>query len=304
MTGLAATIPMIALALKAFFHGIVEGITEFLPVSSTGHLILLNEIEALRLPDPFADSFAIVVQFGAIVATILYFWHDLWPWSPRKSAVERRATWTLWGLIAIATLPALAIGAVLKDAIKEHLFTTPVVCAMLLVGGIALLLLERRCGGASSASIDAESKLTWKDALLVGCFQCLALIPGTSRSAATIIGALAIGFSRPLAARFSFFLAIPTLTAAAAYETLTGGLGGTDPACLVALAVGMAAAFAVSWLVIAGLMRFIQRHDFRVFGWYRVALAILVFGLLAAGAVARTPRPENADASPSPGLSR
>lgn len=270
---------MLSLAVKALIHGVVEGITEYLPISSTGHLILLNEIEAMRLPDAFADSFDIVVQFGAIVATVLYFWHDLWPWSPSKSEDESRATWRLWTNIVIATLPALAIGVVLKDHIKEHLFNTGVVATMLFVGGVALILLERR---RRSPRIEREDGLTWRDALLVGCFQCLAMIPGTSRSAATIIGALAIGFARPLAARFSFFLAIPTLTAAAGYELLTTGhaFSGEE---YVALAVGLVTAFVVSWLVIAGLMRFIQRHDFRPFGWYRIIVALIVFALCLLG---------------------
>lgn len=266
---------MLSLAIKALVHGIVEGITEFLPVSSTGHLILLNEIEAMRMPESFADSFDIVVQSGAIAATVLYFWRDLWPWGPRREAGESRAKLRLWLYIAIATLPALAIGAVLKDFIKEHLFRPEVVAATLFVGGIALLLLERR---RREPRIDGEDRLTWRDALLVGCFQCLAMIPGTSRSAATIIGALAIGFSRPLAARFSFFLAIPTLTAAACYEMLTTGHAFTAEEH-VALTIGLVTAFAVSWLVIAGLMRFIQRHDFRPFGWYRIAIALIVFAL-------------------------
>ena len=270
---------MLSLAIKALVHGIVEGITEYLPVSSTGHLILLNEIDALRLPDAFADSFDIVVQFGAIVATVLYFWHDLWPWSPRKSREESKATWRLWLLIAIATVPALVFGLLLKDAIKEHLFNSAVVATTLFVGGVALLLLERR---RREPRVSAESSLTWRDALLVGLFQCLAMIPGTSRSAATIIGALAIGFARPLAARFSFFLAIPTLTAAAGYELLSSGLDFSTEE-YTALGVGLVSAFVVSWLVIAGLMRFIQRHDFRPFGWYRIALALTVFALIAFG---------------------
>ena len=272
---------MLPLPINTLIHGIVEGFTEFLPISSTGHLILLNEIDALRLPEGFADSFDIIVQFGAIAATVIYFWHDLFPWSPRKTASERNATWRLWLYILVASFPALLLGYFLKDGIKAYLFDTKVVAAMLFLGGIALILLERR---KRDARISEEAGLNWRDALLVGCFQCLAMVPGTSRSAATIIGALAIGFSRPLAARFSFFLAIPTLTAAAGYEILTVGHGFSG-AEYAALGVGMISAFAVSWLVIAGLMRFIQRHDFKPFGWYRIALAILVFVLLASGAV-------------------
>lgn len=274
---------MLPLPINTLIHGIVEGVTEFLPISSTGHLILLNEIEALRLPEDFADSFDIVVQFGAIAATVIYFWRDLFPWGAGKTAEEGKSTFRLWLHIIIASFPALLLGYFFKDMIKEHLFDTRVIASTLFLGGIAMILLERQ---RRAPRVSEESGLNWRDALLIGCFQCLAMVPGTSRSAATIIGALAIGFSRPLAARFSFFLAIPTLTAAAGYELLTVGHGFSG-AEYVALGVGMAAAFVVSWLVIAGLMRFIQRHDFRAFGWYRIALAIVVFALLAAGVIGK-----------------
>ncbi len=258
------------LNLHALLLGIVEGLTEFLPISSTGHLILVGQW--LPLPEDFRHLFEVVVQIGAILAVVLYFWHDLWPWSPRADGGARKAVWALWHRILVAVVPALAAGALLADTIETHLFNRWVVAGALLVGGIALIALERR---PRTATVRQVSEITFRAALAVGCFQCLALIPGTSRSAATILGALWLGFDRRLAARFSFFLAIPTLAAAAAYALLRHGRW-LSRAEGMALAIGLLAAFVVAWSTVAFLMRFIQRHDFRPFGWYRIGLALIV----------------------------
>lgn len=263
------------LYLHALLLGIVEGLTEFLPISSTGHLILMGHW--WPLPAEFRHIFEVVVQLGAILAVVLYFWHDLWPWSPKSDAAARTTVWALWHRILVALLPALAAGGLLADSIQTHLFNRWVVAGALLAGGVALIALERR---PRTETVCQVSDITFRAALIVGCFQCLAMIPGTSRSAATILGALWLGFDRRLAARFSFFLAIPTITAAAAYVLLHEGRWLSRQEGL-ALAIGLFAAFAIAWSTVAFLMRFIQRHDFRPFGWYRIVLGLIV---LAQGA--------------------
>lgn len=256
--------------LKAILLAVVEGITEFLPISSTGHMILVDEYLKLTADSEFTDAFIVVIQLPAILSVVLYFWRSLWPFGADKA--ERAEKVLLWLKIMTAFLPAAIIGALLNDFIERRLFNSVVVGVALLVGGIALIALERR---HHKPTILATRDITFKIALFIGLAQCLAMIPGTSRSAATIIGALLLGASRVVAAEFSFFLAIPTMAGAAAFTLLKTGLHFNREQWLV-LGAGCVVSFGVAFLVIAGLMSYIRRKDFRAFGYYRIVLAILV----------------------------
>lgn len=258
--------------VKAVFLAIVEGVTEFLPISSTGHLILLDEFVRLSSDDGFAEAFIVIIQLPAIAAVVVYFWRDLWPFP--ADAAEQRARLGLWAKIVLAFLPAAFFGALLDDFLQERLFNPVTVALALLAGGVVLIVLERRRRGAGAF-------LTARDipagtALMIGFIQCLAMIPGTSRSAATIIGAMILGASRVAAAEFSFFLAIPTMAGATAYTVAKKGLAFSGLQWAL-LAVGSVVSFLVALGVVAGLMSFIRRNDFRVFGYYRIVLALLVF---------------------------
>ena len=258
--------------ISAIILGIVEGITEFLPISSTGHLIIVNRF--VNLTGEFARTFDVVIQFGAILSIIVYFRERLFPPAALRDAITRRRTLDLWSKSVFAVIPALGLGAAFGEAIEAHLFHPLVVGTMLLAGGIILILVERR---RSSARIDDMASLSYRVALAIGLIQCLAMIPGTSRSAATIIGAMALGCSRRTAAEFSFFLAIPTMLAASAYSLLKleTGLTGTQ---WQVLATGFVVSFLVAWAVVAFLMNYIRKHDFVPFGYYRVVLGLLVLG--------------------------
>ncbi len=260
--------------LASALLGLVEGLTEFLPISSTGHLILVSKL--VEFTGAFAEAFEVLIQLGAILAVVIYFRKRIFPVGLVADPLVRRDSIALWSKVAVAVFPALAIGALGGKAIKEHLFTPTVVAGALIVGGIVLILVDRNERPARYPTLES---ITFRTALFIGMFQCLAMVPGTSRSAATIIGAMVLGASRGAAAEFSFFLAIPTLAAASAYSLLSLELAPT-PHQWLQLAIGSAVAFASALAVIAVLMNYIRTNSFRPFGWYRIALGALVLLLL------------------------
>ena len=274
--------------LKSFFLGVVEGITEWLPISSTGHLILVDEFIKLNVTTEFMDMYRYVIQLGAILAVLVLFFHKLNPFSPRKSSHQKRQTWTLWGLVVLACIPSAVIGLPLNDWMDEHLMNPWVVAAALIVYGVGFLIIEDR---RRTPAIRRTSDLTWQIALYIGLFQALSIIPGTSRSGATILGAIILGCARPVAAEFSFFLAIPTMVGVSvlklgkffAEKIAAGEALFTGPEAAI-LAIGFIVSFVVSLLCIRFLMDFVKKHDFKPFGWYRIVLGILVllfFGIRA-----------------------
>lgn len=265
--------------IKALFYGILEGITEWLPISSTGHLILLDELLPMKVSEEFMEMFNVVIQLGAILAVILLFFHKLNPFSPKKDAAQKKDTWSLWFKVVAAVLPSAVIGLLFDDWMNEHLYNHVVVAIALIVYGVAFLWVERRNARQKCGITDVHA-IDYPTALLIGCFQCLALIPGTSRSGATILGAIFLGVGRGAAAEFSFFLAIPTMLGASGLKAvkfvLDGAeMSGTDWGIL---AIGCVCAFLVSLVVIKALMEYVRRHSFSVFGVYRIALGALVLG--------------------------
>ena len=269
--------------LKAILFGIVEGITEWLPISSTGHMILLDELVKLKVSGEFYEMFQVVIQLGAILAVILLFFHKLNPFSPKKDTVAKNQTWQLWFKVVAAVLPSAVIGLVLDDWMDAHFYNYIVVAIALIVYGVAFLYLER--GDKKPAKIENVYDIDYRTALLIGAFQCLALIPGTSRSGSTILGAIILGVARPAGAEFSFFLAIPTMLGASALKLLkfmrSGATAtGTEIALLV---VGCIVSFVVSLLVIRGLMEYVRKHSFASFGIYRIVLGVIVLGWFVIG---------------------
>ena len=265
--------------LKAVLFGIVEGVTEWLPISSTGHLILLNEFITLNVSDAFRSMFDVVIQLGAILAVIVLFFHKLNPFSPTKSAGEKKQTWQLWFKVIAAIIPSGIVGVLFDDWMEAHLHNATVVSVALIVYGVAFILVERRnarrVGGKTVEDVYA---IDYKTALLIGCFQCLSLIPGTSRSGSTILGAILIGVGRSAGAEFSFFMAIPTMLGASAIKGLKfllSGVAATGTEIGV-LIVGCVVSFLVSLLVIRGLMEYVRRHSFSAFGVYRIILGVVV----------------------------
>ena len=269
--------------LKAILFGIVEGVTEWLPVSSTGHLILLDEFIKLDVSEAFYEMFEVVIQLGAILAVIVLFFHKLWPFSSKKSAAERKDTWNLWFKVIVAVIPSAVLGLLLDDWMDEHLYNYVVVAIALVFYGVAFILAEKRNAGKSFA-VNSVYEINYKTALLIGAFQCLSLIPGTSRSGSTILGAILLGVARPAGAEFSFFLAIPTMLGASALKLLKYLLEGMVPTAneIAVLIVGCIVSFLVSLLVIRVLMDYVRRHSFSLFGVYRIALgaAVLAYFLL------------------------
>lgn len=263
--------------LKAVLFGIVEGITEWLPVSSTGHLILLDELVTLKVSDAFYEMFQVVIQLGAILAVILLFFHKLNPFSPKKNEEQKKNTWQLWFKVVAAVIPSAVIGLLLDDWMDEHLYNYVVVAITLVVYGVAFILVERNNAKKAFAIKDVHS-IDLKTALLIGCFQCLSLIPGTSRSGSTILGGILLGVSRGAASEFSFFLAIPTMLGASALKLLKFLMEGAAATGLEigVLIVGCVVSFVVSLAVIKGLMQYVRKHSFSVFGVYRIILGILV----------------------------
>ena len=264
--------------LKAILFGIVEGITEWLPVSSTGHIILLDEFIKLKISAEFMDMFEVVIQLGAILAVILLFFHKLNPFSYKKTAAQRKNTWQLWLKIVVAVIPSAVIGVGMKVLkLDDYLYNYVVVALMLILYGVAFLFTEK-LNKVRKLQIKSVYDIDFPTAIFIGCFQCLSLIPGTSRSGATILGALLLGVSRSAGAEFSFFLAIPTMLGASLLNVVEFLFSGT-PATgteIAVLLVGCVVSFVVSLLVIKGLMEYVRKHSFAVFGIYRIGLGALV----------------------------
>lgn len=269
--------------------GVIQGITEWLPVSSTGHMLLFEDWLPMNVTPEFRNLFMVVIQFGSIIAVLVLFWRRLWPFGRAKAPEEKKAIWTLWGKVLIAAVPAAIIGLLLDNLIEDYIYAKPIVkCSViagtLIVYGVAFIVIERCLAGRENR-VETVDQLSCRDALVIGCFQALALIPGTSRSGATIVGARLCRISRTAAAEFSFFLAIPVMLGASALKigkyflidklTMSGAEVGL-------LLVGGAVAFLVSLVVIRFLMDFVRRHSFEPFGWYRIGLgaAVLLYMFL------------------------
>ncbi len=257
--------------IKSIILGIVEGISEWLPISSTGHMILVNEL--MKTKDSFltTDVFLYVIQLGAILAIVTLFFHRLNPFSPKKTQEEKKDTWQMWFKVLVACLPAAVIGLLLNDFMEN--FENPwVISATLILYGIGFLLIE---GKNKVAKIDNLNDLSYKTAVLIGLFQVLSIVPGTSRSGSTILGAMLLGCSRNISAEFSFFLAIPVMFGVSFLKLVTNDFAMTATTWGILL-VGMAVAYIVSLLSVKFLMNYVKRHDFKVFGWYRIVLGLLV----------------------------
>ena len=265
--------------LKAIFLGIVEGITEWLPISSTGHMILVDEFLKLNVSEEFLEMFFVVIQLGAILAVPVLFFHKLNPFSGKKSAEERRGTWNLWGKVVVGVIPAGIVGVLFDDFFNTHFYNYIVVAIALIVYGIAFLLIEKRREG-KPFRVERVEDLTYRDALMIGGYQMLSLIPGTSRSGSTILGGMLTGVSRTASAEFSFFMAIPVMLGASLVKILKFIVKGytATGAEIGLLLVGILVAFFVSLAAIRFLTDFVKRHDFKPFGIYRIALGVLVLG--------------------------
>ncbi len=271
--------------IKSILFGIVEGITEWLPVSSTGHLILLNEFLKMEVSEEFYEMYQVVIQLGAILAVIVLFFHKLNPFSPKKDRKQKSRTWILWAKVVVAVIPSAVIGVLLDDWMDANFYNAWVVAAMLILYGVGFILVERRNKGKAK-KIKNTNEIDYRTALLIGLFQVLSLIPGTSRSGSTILGGILLGVSRVAASEFSFFMAIPTMAGASALKLLKFILEGFTLSGLeiAILATGCAVSFAVSLLVIKALMKFVKNYSFASFGIYRIALGGVVlayFGLRA-----------------------
>ena len=265
--------------LKALLYGIVEGITEWLPVSSTGHLILLGEFCPLNVSPAFSEMFDVVIQLGAILAVIVLFFRKLNPFAPSKTASEKRGTWSLWFRVCVAVIPSAAVGVLLDDWLDEHLYNYVTVAIALVIYGILFILIEK-FKPAEKAAVTAVESIDYRLAFLIGMFQMLALIPGTSRSGSTILGAMLLGCSRAAAAEFSFFMAIPTMLGASLLKVVKLFAEGVTVTATEwgILAVASVTAFVVSLAAIRFLMDFVKKHSFASFGWYRIMLGAVVIG--------------------------
>lgn len=263
--------------IKSIIFGIVEGITEWLPISSTGHMILLDEFLHLKVSEEFYKLFEVVIQLGAIMAVVIIYFKTIFPWGFGKSKKETNRTLNLWGKILVACVPAAIIGILFDDWLDEHLYNSVVVAIALIVYGIAFIIVESKNIG--SREVKDLNDITYKQALGVGAFQLLSLIPGTSRSGSTILGGLSLGLDRTVASKFTFFLAIPVMAGASLLKLVkyVMEVGFVFKASeLIILAVGCLVSFIVSVLVIRFLMNYIRKHDFKVFGYYRIVLGIIV----------------------------
>ncbi len=263
--------------LKAALLGIVQGITEWLPVSSTGHMILLDEILSLKVSAEFMEMFRVVIQLGSILAVLVLYFPRLSPVLTKKSPEEKKKCLSLWGKIILAVIPAGIAGVLLDDWLDAHLYNYITVAVTLIVYGVAFLVIERMQKNKTPLYAEADD-IDAKTAIKIGCFQMLSLIPGTSRSGSTILGGMLSGVSRPAGAEFSFFLALPVMLGASALKLLKFGFSFTGEELLI-LAVGTAVAFFVSLVAIRFLVAFVRRHSFAVFGWYRIALGAIVLGV-------------------------
>ena len=276
--------------LKAIFIGIVEGITEWLPISSTGHMIIIDNYIQLAQDEYFKDMFFVVIQLGAILAVPLLFFNKLNPFSKKKSEEQRKSTLSVWLKVIVGALPAAVIGLLLDDILEKYLMTPIVIAIALVVYGVAFIVVERIKTKQQRRGVEYRVKdvadLSYKDALVIGSFQVLSLIPGTSRSGSTILGGLLTGVSRVAAAEFSFFMAIPIMLGASLYKMLkyvlyvADGVTSVDGLKIGVLLVGMTVAFGVSLAAIKFLMDFVKRHSFTAFGIYRIVLGVIVIGEL------------------------
>ena len=279
--------------VKVIFLGIIEGITEWLPISSTGHMLLFDAVPAFTLnaSAAFKELFFVVIQLGAILAVVALFFNQLFPWKKQTVLTEKdgemqkivtdKGILNLWGKVLVACIPAGVIGILFDDFLETHLHTPLVIALTLIIYGVAFILVEN-ANKKKTLPIATTDAITYKHALIIGAFQVLSLIPGTSRSGATILGALLIGVQRPAGAQFTFFLAIPVMAGASAIKLLKFLLSGASMsgAEIGYLAIGCIVAFAVSMLAIKFLMNFVKKHDFKVFGWYRIALGAIVIATL------------------------
>lgn len=272
--------------LRSVVYGVIEGITEWLPISSTGHMILAEQVLKFSFSDEFMSMFRVVIQLGAILAVVVLYFKKLWPFcgdNGQDSGFARHVRWPvvrLWCKIIVSCLPAAVLGFLLDDWLDAHLYNSVVVALMLILYGVAFILIERRPRVPATTKL---SRITYKQAVLVGAWQVLAMIPGTSRSGATIVGGLLCGMSRPCASQFTFFLAIPVMAGASGLKLvkyLAGG-GVFTAAEVAALAVGCLTAFLVSMAAIRFLMNYVKKHTFTAFGWYRIALGVVVLGIWA-----------------------
>lgn len=271
--------------LKIIFLGIVEGITEWLPVSSTGHMLLVDAFIHTNMTQAFKDMFFVVIQLGAIIAVIVEFWSQMNPFVnvEGKGVRIKRSVFNMWVKVVVAFLPSAVFGLFLNDFLEENFGTPLTIAIMLIVYGIAFIVIER-WNKTRVPKINTMKEITYQTALIIGMFQVLSMIPGTSRSGATIVGALLIGVSRVVAAEFTFFLAVPTMLAASAFKLLKFGLHFSLSE-VIALIVGMVVAYVVSIFVIKFLMSYIKRRDFQIFGWYRIALGIIVILFILVGVI-------------------
>ncbi len=261
--------------LKVILIGIIEGITEWLPVSSTGHMLLFDSFVPLDMSERFKEMFFVVIQFGAILAVVASFWRRMIPFEAKNKKIELRTDkLMMWVHVLIACIPAAVLGLLLDDFLETHFGNAFTIALMLIIYGIAFILVENR-NKRKKPKIGSISQIDYKIALLIGCFQALSMIPGTSRSGATIIGALLLGVSRVVAAEFTFYLAVPTMLGASLLKLVKFGLDFTSDE-LITLALGSLTAFLVSLFAIKFLMNYVRHHDFKVFGWYRIALGIIV----------------------------
>ena len=265
--------------IKAILYGIVEGITEWSPVSSTGHLILLNDIIPMNVSPEFWELFLVVIQLGAIMAVVIYFWHKIWPFNTKvkNKPFIRYDVMNLWVKIVVACIPAVIVGLLFDDWIEEHLYSSTVVAIMLILLGIAFIIVENKNKKESiPPRVTSLRELTYRDAIIVGLFQVIAaVLPGTSRSGSTIIGGLIIGIERTVAAEFTFFLAIPVMFGASFLKLLKFGFNYL-PIEILLLVIGCVTAFVVSLGCIKFLMGYIKKNDFKIFGYYRIILGVIV----------------------------
>lgn len=262
--------------LKVVFLGIVEGITEWLPISSTGHMLLVDEFITLDASDSFKDMFFVIIQLGAILAVVTIFWNKMWPFQmkDKTQSVFKKDTWSMWFKTVVACVPGAVVTLLFDDFIEDHLHTAVVISIALIFYGIAFIVIEN-WNKTRTPKVETLNDITYKTAFFIGMFQVLSIIPGTSRSGATIIGALLLGVSRVAAAEFTFFLAVPVMFGLSALKLIKFGLSFTS-AELAILIIGCVVAYLVSIVVIKFLMGYIKKHDFKIFGWYRIVLGIIV----------------------------
>ncbi len=265
---------MLIEVLKVILLGIIEGITEWLPISSTGHMILVEQFIHLNVSDEFMEMFRVVIQLGAILAVVILYFHKLNPFAPSKSKEEKALTWDIWFKVLVGCIPAGILGVLFDDWFDANFYNYQTVTVTLILYGILFIVIENHNKG-KAAKITTFSDLTYKTALLIGVIQILAIIPGTSRSGTTILGAILLGTSRYIAAEYSFFLSIPVMFGASLLKIVKFGFNFTGTE-LAVLAMGMVVAFLVSVLAIRFLMGFIKKNDFKAFGWYRIVLGVIV----------------------------